>query len=88
METQQQAPRYDGRKNRKKIICESIEGPDIGVHLTDLPHDGCRHIYGGLGTGLKFCGVPTTKKGITFVCDRHRSSYVREKFIPQEERAA
>lgn len=80
--------KYDGRKMRKKLTCESVEGPPVGVHLVDLPADGCRHVYGGVGTGIKFCGIPTTRKGITYVCEIHRYSYVREKFVPQEERAA
>lgn len=80
--------KYDGRKMKKRWQGENKEGPPEGVHLVDLPANGCRHIHGGLGTGLKFCGIPTTRKGITYVCEAHRTSYVREKFVSQEERAA
>lgn len=89
MDVRLREPPEDGRSNRKarkKWQCESVEGPPEGVHLQDLPHTGCRHLFGGTGTGLKFCGIPSEKRGITYLCGSHARSYVRADFVPKERR--
>lgn len=78
MDDQQQAS-FDNRKRERsrRTPVEHIDGGPLGVTIMDMPYNGCRHVYGGSGLGLKMCGAPTDHKGITYKCQQHRGSYTR-----------
>lgn len=62
----------------KRFIFEA--SPIDGIKLEDIAHDGCRHVHGGAGLGLRLCGEPATKTGVTHLCDKHKFSYVRSDY--------
>jgi hypothetical protein len=78
MDDQPQAT-FDNRKREKtrRMPVEHIDGGPLGVTIAEMPHDGCRHVYGGSGLGLKMCGAKSDRRGITYKCQQHRNSYVR-----------
>lgn len=68
---------YDTRKREKtaRMPVQNVDGGPGGVYVLELPRNGCRHIHGGSGAGLKLCGRPSLKTGITYLCEDHRQSY-------------
>ena len=80
MENQQRViSPYDKRTKatNKRMPVEHIDGGPVGVTILDLPHNGCRHVHGGSGNGLKLCGRQATKDGLTYLYFEHKGSYGR-----------